>query len=211
MISINKQKGQGLLEAVLAVGVILTSVVLFISLSIAITDYGRRSESKTLATNLAREGIEAVRNKRDSNWLIGDPFYYGLTGSGVPPPQTFVINHDIDIISSSDEWKFVPNSDFGLADCYLDTTPICACYTATNSLCQLLINSEGFYNSSGSRTPYYRLVFIKPMTKNGIVTTPVNKLTTQMKVISQVYWIERGQAQTVTLETTLYDWQTNND
>ena len=77
MVKINKLKkiffslssGQSLIELVVAISVILIGVVSTLVLSLTTIRGGKASEMQVVATNLAREGIEVVRQKRDSNWL----------------------------------------------------------------------------------------------------------------------------------------------
>ncbi len=64
-----RRPGQGLLEVVIAVGVIMTSTIGTITLVASTVKAGRSSSSNVTAASLAREGIEAVRSIRDSNWL----------------------------------------------------------------------------------------------------------------------------------------------
>ncbi len=62
-------RGQGLLETIVALGVILAGTIGTISLLIATMNAGRASVNTEIATNLAREAVEVARNIRDSNWL----------------------------------------------------------------------------------------------------------------------------------------------
>lgn len=68
-IIVNNKSGQGLLEMVVAIGVI--SVGLFSVWSLFISNYNGEQEAnaRILAVNLAREGVEIVKNIRDTNWL----------------------------------------------------------------------------------------------------------------------------------------------
>jgi type II secretory pathway pseudopilin PulG len=61
--------GQTLLELVIAMGVILTSVTAATTLIISTITAGRLGQSNVEAANFAREGIEIVRSIRDSNLL----------------------------------------------------------------------------------------------------------------------------------------------
>ena len=65
--------GQSMIEAIVAVAIIGIALVGFLSQSTY--NYLAVSESFTrnIASNLAREGIEVVRNMRDTNWLKGCP------------------------------------------------------------------------------------------------------------------------------------------
>ena len=68
----NKNKGQSLLELIVAIGIILACTIATLTLVITSIQAGRKGSDKIIATNLAREGIEIVRNIRDSNWLSGN-------------------------------------------------------------------------------------------------------------------------------------------
>lgn len=66
-----KNEGQSLIETIIAIFVLVTG--LSAGLSLAIFAFGSSSDiaEKIVATGLAREGTEAVRRMRDSNWLWG--------------------------------------------------------------------------------------------------------------------------------------------
>lgn len=57
------------MEVIIAVAVIATALVSLITLITFSVSGIRPGNSKIIATNLAQEGIEIVRNIRDSNWL----------------------------------------------------------------------------------------------------------------------------------------------
>lgn len=69
--SIN-QKGQGLLETIVAIGVITVGLVGVFTLVIGNSNRQRENRDRLVGINLAREGVEVVRNLRDSNWLAGE-------------------------------------------------------------------------------------------------------------------------------------------
>lgn len=58
-----------MLETIVALGVIISGVVGVMSLTISNQTASSESSERLLAVNLAREGIEVIRNIRDSNWL----------------------------------------------------------------------------------------------------------------------------------------------
>lgn len=66
------QKGQGLVELIIAISVI--TVGMFAVWSLALSSYTAEREAQLRFTgaNLAREGVEIVKNIRDSNWLAVD-------------------------------------------------------------------------------------------------------------------------------------------
>lgn len=75
-------KGQGLLEAVIALGIIITGIVAALTLAIGSLSGAGASESRIIAVNLAREGIEIVRNRRDSNWVAVRSWDAGILAVG---------------------------------------------------------------------------------------------------------------------------------
>lgn len=72
-------KGQSLLETVIAIGIILIGIVPLVALTTMTARAGRLAAEQTIATELASEGIEVVRNIRDSNWLEGEAWNNGLS------------------------------------------------------------------------------------------------------------------------------------
>lgn len=68
------QRGQGLLESIVAIGVVITGLIGAISLinfSLRSTDI---TENRMIALNLSWEGIEVVVNLRDTNYLEDQPY-----------------------------------------------------------------------------------------------------------------------------------------
>lgn len=77
------KKGQGLLEVVVAIGVLSTGVFSVVTLMTSGLNSVLENEGRLKASNLAREGIEAVRGIRDSNWLQSNAWDTGLFGAGL--------------------------------------------------------------------------------------------------------------------------------
>jgi len=68
----SNHKSFTLIEVVVAVFVLTIGVLAVFNVVQNITVYSRISSSRLTAVYLAQEGIELVRNQRDSNWLAGD-------------------------------------------------------------------------------------------------------------------------------------------
>lgn len=62
-------RGQSLLETIVALALILMGLVPLVLLGTTMVRAASQVENKTIAVELAREGIEVVRNKRDNSWL----------------------------------------------------------------------------------------------------------------------------------------------
>ncbi len=63
------KKGQGMLEGILAIGIILLGLGAILTLTLKNIAASTDSGQKITAIHLAREGIDVVRGVRDSNWL----------------------------------------------------------------------------------------------------------------------------------------------
>ena len=89
----NSPRGQGLMETIVALGVIMTGLISVISLTIANLTGERETAMRYQAANLAREGIELTRNMRDSNWLSGEDTFQSMpAGENIPVqfnPETY--------------------------------------------------------------------------------------------------------------------------
>jgi len=67
----NKQLGQSLIETLVAIFVLITGIVAALGLGIYSFQTSGRASEQIIATSLARQGVEAVKNIRDSNWKGG--------------------------------------------------------------------------------------------------------------------------------------------
>lgn len=67
-----------MVEAAVALGIIVTAVSSALTLVTVSVKAEKESELGIVAANLVREGVEAVRAIRDSNWLAGNGFDVGL-------------------------------------------------------------------------------------------------------------------------------------
>lgn len=167
MIQKTKNKGFSLMEVIIAVAVIITALIAAMTLISFSVSAITSSKSKITATNLAQEGLEIVRNIRDSNWVGPDykmrydggseDWRNGL-GLGDPDPKQYLVQYN----------------QPGLLD--WSSTP-------------LQIDSSGFYQyDSGTNTPFYRKIIIEYIGNNQIKVTA--EITWQEKGRSQIIQVE---------------------
>ncbi|PIR97618.1 MAG: hypothetical protein COT91_00500 [Candidatus Doudnabacteria bacterium CG10_big_fil_rev_8_21_14_0_10_41_10] len=64
-----KENGQTLIETLVAIFLLTTGIIGGLSLAIFALGASDVTVNQIVATNLAREGVEVVRNMRDTNWL----------------------------------------------------------------------------------------------------------------------------------------------
>ncbi len=63
------KRGFTLIEGIIALGIISTTLVIGLSLAISNLTAGQDNSDRVIADNLAREGLELVRDNRDTNWV----------------------------------------------------------------------------------------------------------------------------------------------
>ncbi len=208
MMVIFKNKGVGLVEAVVAIGILVTGIISVVTLAQSNISSSKSVEARLIAINLAREGIEAVRSMRDGNWLKGQA---GSTGSANAWDAGFNGAGDATAIA-------VLNAD--TLEWVFDFTP----NNITDSSARMRRSTtRGLYRQSlevpwpagETATPYFRLVTIYSICNNYPGTEETfnspscsggwNK--SGVRVVSQVQWEERGRTQSLEAETLLYNWR----
>lgn len=78
----SRQKGFTLIEALVALVILSTALVPLLALSNRSTSLAASIRNNLVASNLAQEGSEVVRNLRDQNWVNGLAFDAGLADCG---------------------------------------------------------------------------------------------------------------------------------
>lgn len=205
---VSDSRGQTLIEAVVAIAIIGIALVGFLSQSTYNFLASTESLKRNTGLNLAREGIEAVRNIRDSNWLAGCPdpdepnCYYWHTGLS----QNLEYRAIPFFQSAAGEWKLIfVNKTFD--DC------------VQSQACVLFVNDLGLYTADPTgavASDYYRQVEIRPICQNenacggdGICESgelcPGEQIG--VKVISHVRWKQKDDWRNVVLSDYLYNWR----
>jgi len=69
---LNNQKGLTLIEVIVALAIIVMGVVAGLTLTVYNLKASMYGEHQLVAANLARESLEIVRSKRDTNWLADE-------------------------------------------------------------------------------------------------------------------------------------------
>ncbi len=172
----NSQLGQTLIETLVAIFILITGLSAAISLAISTSRSTDNSSKKIVATGLAREGIEVVKNIRDSNWLNDNLSSCPSMGTGQQCYQNWQGNGNRQIKNGNFSIRYLPSSKWVLNN---------------GSNYQLLYDTDAsgdtpYSTSSGVNTIYYRRIDISVSGYTADVT-------------STVWWVDRGCPRTNTL------------
>jgi len=185
-----KPQGQSLLEMIFAIGILIMTVVAVLAIALSNLTGEKESESQVIANNLAREGIEVVRNIRDTNWLAKAGW-----DTGLKPPMAGRKGR-VSFDAATNQWYLVFPSNQG------------------NPPYRLYLSAEGVLNhvSTGQPTIYYRHLFLDSICLDSdgheeVKVCSGGEQKIGIKVRSVVGWSERGRARQVMIEDLLYAWK----
>ncbi len=178
--------GQSLIEGIAAIGIIVFALVGIIALTLYNLVGQRVSEESFIASNLAREGIEVVRNLRDNVW-VGAPAAIS-TGNHLALP---IFN------SGSNSWSLSYNSGLNLDN--INTRVY-------------LKNNLYVHDASGLSTKFNRLLTIDFVCESGAVrisgSCPGGDPLAGYRVRSEVKWKDKSaRFHLYSLTDYLYDWK----
>lgn len=198
--------GQTLLEAMVAIGVILTAVIGATTLIISSITAGRISQNRVEAANFAREGIEIVRAIRDSNWLKFEQNELDPS-TGAPP----LWNAGLSAGTKRAFFSFGVTNAWTLQTCTGGcTTSNTVIYKVTHSSGRVWYSQYQTFNAcnTGGRTcvatKYNRTVQLSyvndDLNSDG---TPEQYLL----AVSTVNWADRTGSKTLSAQSRFYDWK----
>ncbi|OGI85635.1 hypothetical protein A3A01_01305 [Candidatus Nomurabacteria bacterium RIFCSPLOWO2_01_FULL_39_17] len=191
--------GFTLIETLVAVSIFSISVLaLVIILSQGLTNVFY-AKQKVIAEYLSQEGIEYIRNMRDTYMLYsatGDAgwkaFYSKLTNSGASCQDENNDNDDNGCYFNVDAiFSFPANTPMPITQMLLS-----ACYYPTCSEVPLLFNSStGAYNySSGADSGFSRQIKINQIN------------SAEIEVFSTVYWNQGSGPHSISFKENLFNW-----
>lgn len=198
-------RGQSMLEAVIAMGIIVTAASSALTLTESSIRAEKDSEASITAGNLAREGIEAVRAIRDSNWLAGRQFDSGLAAGA-----------DYSGIAAFDPATGGWSVDFGAVGSVSDAAAKVYRYStgSGNATVGLFVQAP-VQPGSTVVTPYSRMVTTDPLCDDGaggyvIVTSGASCGAAEkigMRVTSMVRWTVETRPHAIVAEERMMNWR----
>ena len=179
---ISRQRGFTLLETMIAIAVLLIGVVGPISIIGDALSKIYFARDQAIAVNLAQEGIEAIRQARDTNILKGNAWETGFTPSqcGVSFTKACVI-------------------DFSSAGVGANIQSCGGACTATESL--VYTNSDGLYHQYQSSVPGTAVATIFHRTVKAQTIS-----TTEDKVTSTITWTTGNIPGSVSVSESIFRW-----
>lgn len=216
------KKGIGMVEAIAAISILITGIISVVSLAQSNLATSQGVEARMTAINLAREGFEAVRIIRDSNWLKGKTAESG-TDCGDPSDEATCLAWDYGLDGSGDS-SAIAKLDVDTLEWSLDFAP--NQFTDDNTRLSLA-QSNNLYrqpSESGDQgTNYWRILELYAICYSTTTDSDGNLVflneisndtascSTGVKVgihiISKVQWQEAGKSLGVAVEGSLYNWR----
>jgi len=173
------------MEAIVAIFVITAGIVGVSSLVAQTISSATFSKDRLIAAYLAQEGIEIVRNIRDTNWLEGttNPWDEGLTSCSTGCEVDYYCTTVVDPDATN------PPSHNCLAS-----------YGTGNFL---KLDTNNFYNyATGTETKFKRKITISKE------EYPAGSgRYDKMIVTVEVFWEERGKPHSFPVQENLYNWK----
>lgn len=225
--NIQKQTGFTLLETVIAIGIISTGVISIITLSMVVLNASRNSSARFQAMNFSREGIEVVRMVRDSNWLAVDSgdtsvsWNSGLSDSGDYTAIATIANR----ASSNVYLEFGVDAAGDTCNDINGVTYDCSAIWYDNSINTYFQTTQGttlgdtfdVKDPKYAESDFQRVITLNPICRNDADSTdevvitsgncPAGYTQVGVDVLSEVFFTEDGESQSVVLEEHMYDWK----
>lgn len=210
-IYLNNTSGQTVLEAIIAISIIVIGIISLIALLTTSISGSQSSFNESIAMHLGREAAEGARYIRDSNWLKMEDGQAVLYSNGLRSGTDYTAAY---IWAASQT-----NPDSAIQFNFTDAT-------ITDASGQVYTDLAGRYRQSAAplgtwtATQFRRWVTLYPIcfdTSTGIETIITSDgsacpdLEIGIQVIAQVQWDDRGGAiQNRYIETRLYNWKYPN-
>lgn len=196
------QRGETLIEVLLAIMILLIGVISVVKLFESVAINRQIIKERIIATNLAREALEATRNLRDTNWLRfagekrkcwNNNFPTSCDGNNpILPDQSYRILFD-------ESYRFILEGISGRLE--LEDG------AAANENYRLKINSAGLYNhEDGENSVFFREIYTEYLDQQQNPISDASASTANiLRLTAKVAWQNRGKIQDVVLTTILTD------
>jgi len=183
----NKEEGSMLIESVVAISIFMVGFGSVLALNAQALHIVPQISKRLIASQLAQEGVEIVRNHITTNAIRGNPFNFGLSDGYYP------------VFSGIAEGPVVDTANF----CGVGVGPSPSCLT------KLFLPASGVGNYTTNflvgdkETSFRRVVHIS----TGNHEVRVNSIVTWDGSIPSVDTCRASQGDCINIEDHLFDWQ----
>ena len=226
---VNAQLGQTLIETLVAIFILVMGVTAAVGLAIYAFNSSSSITKQIIATGLAREGVEAVKNMRDANWLkdalITTCYDYSSTPVGQTTAKCYPnwlnlgggynihaqsLRLEVNgLLDGNPLWKLTP----AVANWGLDFNGSLNCNSGGTNFCGFYGVNDITNGSADGTSDYYRQIVITEDT-----TAPYNAPNMQRLIVdSRVWWADKKCARTqiytagmpcsISIQTELTNWK----
>ena len=206
-------RGETLIELLVAFSIISSGLLAVMGLVFSNRTLAQANEDQVVGTDLAREGIEIVRDMRDSNWLNSLPMA-GAAGGNVP--GTVLTFNTMTPLWSGLSGQ-TPSMDTTANDFSSPDTKIVA---LTGANAGFLANANAANGITGTATAYQRLITLDAICDAGATNpdgtpkyavsgnnTCASGVRVGLDVKAEVRWTRSNVAHSVVIYNDLYDWR----
>lgn len=216
--SYKKQKGETLIEVIIAMGILAIGTLVASTMIISTIRSTVVNKNYLIAISLSREGVEAVRAIRDSNWLIFPQdtknCWNVLHDEDITPTNScsvatkfadlgkvyYRVNINDMNASAPYKWVLEPavnGSQFTVASSAAERKFYLLKPDSQNTGLYRHQKNDGTDEYDSERTSFYRAITMEP--------TGINN--DEVRVISDVQWFDGGQLQEIATESILTNYQ----
>lgn len=218
--------GYTLIELVISIGVFTLGIIGVLGLAVSNYSDSQDNVDRVIAVNLAREGLELIKNVRDSNWLKIEA-NDSCSSSACTWDYGFNDSVNYMVMSYNDDFPtFLPSfCNNSIKDC-VNT------YITNGDGVELYINATGNYDhdNTGTLTKFSRVIKIdricfreEPLVQDGwdphdfeyfedmnsvlVCRENPNDLHVGFALTSYVQWEDDNGTQDVEISSSIYDWR----
>ncbi|MFH1375367.1 MAG: prepilin-type N-terminal cleavage/methylation domain-containing protein [Patescibacteria group bacterium] len=216
-VSLKSRRGETLVEVLVSLMLLVVGSLGAVRLFGMAAINNELTKERVIATNLAREGLEAVRSVRDTNWLrfagerrkcwnnIEAAQCLDDNGDSVPnQPITHKQQYRAEF-EANFRWKLVP---VGTDEVFVDRLNLQNGINGKDADYRLKLDANNLYSHTGATdTFYFREIYTEYLNDTATAESIASpqESSNVLRVTSRVEWYDRGKFSDVTLSTIITD------
>ncbi len=201
--------GFTLIELLIAISVFMLGIMGAFSLSLSNLNKSKENVNRVIAADLAREGIEIVRNIRDSNWLAREA--NADSDSGTSEIDIYEWDHGLDVGNFKVDYDNNNLISFSSMPVDLDSA-------IAVSEAKLYLNNGFYQHTAGQATIFSRAINLQMICLGGTPASPLEIMSTDgisclglekigLQIISRVSYTYGSQTNVIDAVEKIYNWR----